>query len=121
VKVGGSLLAAVTGTLVGLAGMLAFGWADWRICLLMIGLFAVPVWALVLVPLHVFVPHSSFFWRPKVSISAGAAVGAILLTVYFLLFGTGLLWLFLPFGVLVGAVTGWVGSVFVRFYARPQA
>jgi hypothetical protein len=120
-KVAGSLLAALAGALAGVTFMLLFGWEDWRYCLMMIGLFAVPVWALVLLPLHVLLPRSSTFWHPGVSAGVGCAVGAVLLAVYFLFVGLDLLWFFLPIGVLVGAVTGLVGSAIARFYAARNA
>ena len=120
-KVAGSLLAVLAGAFVGVIFMLLFGWEDWRICLMLIGFFAVPVWALVLLPLHVLLPHSSVFWHPSASVGVGGAVGALLLTVFFLFAGADLLWLFLPIGVLVGVVTGLVGSGMARFYATGNA
>jgi hypothetical protein len=112
----GSLLAAIAGTLAGVVFMLLFGWDDWLACLMLIGFFAVPVWLLVLLPLHVLLPRSSPFWRPSASAGAGAGVGAVLLFAYFLLSGLDLLWLFLPVGVLVGVATGLIGSAFARLY-----
>src|SRR5439155_11551083 len=113
-KVTGSLMAALAGGLAGVIAMLLFGWEDWRTCLMLIGFFAVPVWALVLLPLHVLLPRSSPFWYPSASAGVGGAVGAVLLTAYFVFSGVGLLWLFLPIGVLVGIVAGLVGSAFSR-------
>jgi hypothetical protein len=120
-KVIGSLLAALAGILAGVAAMLLFGWEDWRICLMLISFFAVPVWLLVLLPLHVLLPRSSVFWHPSASAGVGAAVGAVLLIAYFLFAGADLLWLFLPVGVLVGIVAGLTGSVIARLYAIPKA
>jgi hypothetical protein len=107
--------------LAGVIAMLLFGWGDWPTCLMLIGFFAVPVWALVLLPLHVLLPRSSPFWYPSASAGVGGAVGAVLLTAYFILSGVGLLWLFLPIGVLVGIVAGLVGSVFSRLYETRTA
>ncbi len=120
-RVGGSLLAALAGAIAGLIVMLLLGWENWRVCLAMIGLFAVPVWALVLLPLHVLLPRSSAFWHPVASAGAGGGVGAMLLAIYFLLGAAGLLWLFLPIGVLVGVVAGLVGSAISRMYAARNA
>lgn len=116
-KVVGSLLAALAGVLAGVIFMLLFGWENWRVCLMLIGLFAVPVWTLVLLPLHVLLPGSSRFWHPGVSAGVGGAVGALLLTVYFLFAGPDFLWPFLPVGVLTGTVAGLVGSAITRLYA----
>jgi hypothetical protein len=120
-KVGASLLAAFAGASAGVTLMLVFGWEDWRVCLTLIGVFAVPVWMLVLLPLHVLLPQSSSFWRPGISAGVGGAVGAVLLAIYFLFVSPGLLWLFLPIGVLVGTVAGLVGSAITRFYAARSA
>jgi len=91
------------------------------VCLMLISFFAVPAWALVLLPLHVLLPRSSPFWHPGASAGVGAAVGAVLLTVYFLFSGLDLLWLFLPIGVLVGIGTGLAGSSIARLYAARKA
>jgi hypothetical protein len=120
-KVAGSLLAALAGALAGVTYMLLFGWEDWPVCLMLISFFAVPVWALVLLPLHVLLPRSSSFWHPAASAGVGGAVGAVLLTAYFLFSGPELLWFFLPIGVLVGIVTGLVGAAIARFYVAQNA
>lgn len=120
-KIIGSFVAAVVGSLAGVLAMRLFGWDDWRTCLLMISFFVVPVWLLVLLPLHVLVPRTSRLWRPSISVGVGAAGAALLLTVYFAFSGVSLLWLFLPIGVLVGSVAGLVGSAFARSYASPTA
>jgi hypothetical protein len=88
---------------------------------MLIGAFAIPVWALVLLPLHVLLSPSSPFWDPGVSAGVGGAVGLVLLTIYFLLGLAGLLWLFLPIGVLVGVVAGLTGSAISRFYVARGA
>jgi hypothetical protein len=46
-KVVGSLLSALAGSSAGIIYMLLFGWENWRVCLTLIALFAVPVWALL--------------------------------------------------------------------------
>ncbi len=121
-RVGGSFLTALAGMLAGVVVMRLVGWDNSRACFLMIGLFVGPVWLLVLLPLHVLVPCSSWFWNPGVSAGTGAGLGAILLVAYFLLSGLAdLLWLFLPLGVFIGVVTGLVGSVIARRYAIPMA
>jgi hypothetical protein len=117
-RITGSLLAAIAGTLAGVFFMLLFGWDDWLACLTLIGFFAVPVWLLVLLPLHVLLPRSSPVWDPGASAGAGAGVGAVLLLAYFFLSGLDLLWLFLPVGILVGVATGLVGSAFARLYSK---
>jgi hypothetical protein len=121
-RITGSLLATLVGTLAGVAFMLLCGWEDWFVCLAMISSCAFPVWLLVLFPLHVLLPRSSVFWDPGVSAVAGAGLGAVLLAAYFLFSGGFyLLWPFLPVGVLVGVVTGLVGSSFARSYATRTA
>ena len=116
-KVVGSLVAVLSGALAGVIYMLLFGWENWRVCLMLIGLFAVPVWALVLLPMHLLLPRSSPIWHPGASAGLGGAVGAVLLIIYFLFGVAGLLWLFVPIGVLVGVVAGLVGAAISRFYA----
>ncbi len=116
-RVGGSLVAVLAGALAGIIYMMLFGWENWRVCLLLVGSFALPVWALVLLPLHVLLSPASGFWNPGVSAGVGGAVGLALLMIYLLFFGlAGLLWLFVPVGVLVGVVAGLAGSAVSRFY-----
>ena len=122
-KVVGSAVAACVGAVTGVIGMLLFGWEDWLTCLFMIGIFVVPVWLLVLLPLHVLLPGSSRFWRPGISAGFGGVSGAILLAGYFALWGGEgfqLIWFFLPFGVIVGGVTCFVGSAMARCYGGTQ-
>lgn len=120
-KVIGSLLAALAGVLAGMVAMLLFGWEDWLICLMLISFFAVPVWLLVLLPIHVLLPRSSVFWHPSVSAGVGAVVGAVLLTGYFLFASGVLFWLFLPVAIFVGIVAGLSGSVIARLYGIRKA
>lgn len=115
-RVGGSVAAVLAGASAGVIYMMLFGWENWRVCLTLIGSFAVPVWAFVLLPLHVFLSPSSRFWDPGVSAGVGGAIGLVLLMIYFLFGLAGLLWLFLPIGLLVGVVAGLTGSAFARFY-----
>ena len=116
-KITGSLVAVITGILAGVVALLLLGWDSWRTCLIMIGLFAVPVWALVLLPIHVLLPRLSPFWDLSASAGIGATVGGGLVTIYLVFIGVGsLFWLFLPIGVLVGVVTGLVGAFFARLY-----
>ena len=117
-KIVGSAVAVLAGTVAGIIGMLLLGWDDWQACLFMVGIFALPVWLLVVLPLHVLLPSSSRFWRPITSVGIGAATGAILLTVYFAFSGDvpfALIVLFLPIGLIVGVVTGLVGSALARY------
>lgn len=115
-KLIGSLGSALIGAVAGVLAMVVMGWEDWRTCLLMISLFVVPVWLLVLLPLHILLPRSSLFWDPGVSVGVGGVSGAILLTGYSIFVSADLLWLFAPVGALVGTVTGLAGAVFARRY-----
>jgi len=121
-RIAGSLLAVIAGVLAGLAAMMSMGWDSLPVCLIMLGMFAVPVWALVLLPLHVLLARSSPFWDFGASSGAGAAIGGILPTLYLFLTGLGsVFWLFLPIGVLVGVVTGLVGALLARLYETQTA
>jgi len=91
----------------------------------MIGIFALPAWLLIVLPLHVLLPGSSRFWHPMISAGTGAASGATLLAVYFAFSGDApfvLIVLFLPISLVVGMVTGLVGSALARcFYETGTA
>jgi hypothetical protein len=122
VRIVGSLVAVIAGVLAGIVAMLLLGWDSLQACLIMLGMFAVPVWALVLLPLHVLLARSSPFWDFSASAGVGAAVGGILPTLYLVFTGIGSLsWIFLPIGVLVGVVTGLVGAFFARHYEANTA
>ena len=121
-RIAGSLVAVIAGVSAGIIAMLLMGWDSLWACLVMLGMFAVPVWALVLLPLHVLLARSSAFWEISASAGVGAAVGGILPVLYLVFRGLGpLFWLFLPIGVLVGVVTGPVGALFARLYERETA
>jgi hypothetical protein len=121
-RIAGSLLAVLAGVSVGLVAMMLMGWDSLLVCLIMLGMFAVPVWGLILLPLHVLLAPSSPFWDIGASAGAGGAVGGILPTLYLILTGLGsVFWLFLPIGVLVGVVTGLVGALFARLYETQTA
>jgi hypothetical protein len=121
-RITGSLVAVIAGVLAGLVAMLLLGWDSWSTCLIMIGIFAVPVWALVLLPMHILLPRSSPFWDLSAAAGIGAAVGGSLVTIYLIFIGVGsLFWLFLPIGVLVGVVTGLVGAFFACLYEAQTA
>jgi hypothetical protein len=121
-KITGSLVAAIAGVVAGVVAMLLLGWDNWRTCLIMIGMFAAPVWALVLLPMHVLLPRPSPFWDLGASAGIGAAVGCGLVTFFLVFIGVGsLFWLFLPIGVLVGVVTGLAGAFFARLYETRTA
>jgi hypothetical protein len=121
----GSAVAALAGAAAGVVAMMLSGWSNWLVCLFMIGIFVVPLWLLVLLPVHVWVPSSSRFWRPLPCTAVGALTGAVLLTVYFSLSQDApfeLIWIFLPIGVLVGGVTLFIGSAIVRhWHQTPMA
>ena len=122
-KVVGSAVAAFVGGMTGVIAMLLSSWQEWRVCSLMVGIFVVPVWLLVLLPLYVLLPSSSLLWRPTICTSLGAACGAILLTVYFAVSRDtpfNLIWIFLPIAVVVGGVTSLVGSVTARYFRGPR-
>jgi peptidoglycan/LPS O-acetylase OafA/YrhL len=103
--------------------MLVLGWEDFGFCLFMIGVFVVPVWLFVLLPLYVLLPRSSRLWRPRICTVCGAVSGAILLTLFFAVSGVepfGLLLLFLPIALVVGAVTCFVGSATAPYFHGTQ-
>jgi hypothetical protein len=94
--------------------MLVAGWTEWRTCALMIGLFVVPVWVLVLLPLYVLLPRTSFLWRPATCTGLGAISGALLVTLYFAVspdVAFGLVVLFLPFSIIIGGVICFIGGL----------
>src|SRR5687768_9220636 len=118
-KVIGSVVAPSIGVLIGVTAMLLAGWTDWRVCALMIGLFVVPVWLLVLLPLYLLLPCSSALWRPAICTGLGGLSGAILVTIYFAVSPNApfaLVVLFLPFAVLIGSVICFVGSTTAHFF-----
>jgi hypothetical protein len=122
-KLIGSAVAPIVGTLIGIAIMRLFGWEDWRACAFMIGIFAVPVWLLVLLPLYVLLPRSSVLWRPTICTVLGAAAGAILVTIYFAISPDApfnLVVIFLPIAVVVGAATAFVGAATARYFHSTQ-
>jgi hypothetical protein len=45
--------------------------------------FILPVWALILVPLYMFIPPSSILWRWPVCTVCGAAAGLLIVGVVF--------------------------------------
>jgi hypothetical protein len=99
--------------------MLLFGWEDWRICAFMVGLFVVPVWLLVLLPLSLWLPASSRLWRPAICTSLGAAAGALLIIFCFAIWPgapLGLALIVAPIGIVVGGVTCFVGSTTARSF-----
>lgn len=118
-KAVGSAVSAFIGGVTGVIAMLVFGWQDWRVCLFTVGMFVVPVWLLILLPLYALLPSSSRIWRPTICTGLGAASGAILLTVYF---GVSrdipfdLIWIFLPIAVVVGGVTSFVASATTHYF-----
>ena len=118
-KVLGSVIGPTIGAAVGLVLMRLGGWTDWRACGLMIGLFVIPVWLWVLLPFYILLPSSSRLWRPLICAGLGAISGAILVTLYFALsrdvpFELALL--YLPFAVIIGSVTCFVGALTARFF-----
>lgn len=117
-KVGGSLLAAVAGTLAGVGAMHLLGWEDWRVSLLLISCFAVPMWAIVLLPMHVLLPPSSELWRPGASSAFGGVAASVVLSGYFVIERVAFFPLFLPIAIFVGIVTGLTGSAFARVYGK---
>ena len=122
-KVIGSVVAPSIGVLIGVTAMLLAGWTDWRVCALMIGLFVIPVWLLVLLPLYVLLPRSSALWRPAICTGLGGLSGAILVTIYFAVSPDApfeLVVLFLPFAVLIGSVICFVGATTARFFHGTQ-
>jgi hypothetical protein len=118
-KIIASSVAPLIGGIAGVVVMLLFGWPDWRICAFMVGIFVVPVWLLVLLPLYVLLPRSSRLWRPGLCSALGAAAGAILITTYFAVSPDApfeLVVIFLPIAVLIGAVTAFIGAVTARYF-----
>ncbi len=115
----GSALSACVGGVSGVLTMLAFGWPDWRACLFMVGLFVLPVWLLVLLPLYVLLPRQSCLWRPFVCAAFGAGSGAILLTIFFVVSPDAplaIIWIFLPIALLVGGITCLFGAATADYF-----
>jgi hypothetical protein len=107
------------GWLLGALAMLALGWEHFGVCLFMIGIFVLPIWLFVLLPLYVLLPRSSRLWHPALCTVCGAITGAAILSAYFALAAGGafdLLYIFLPIGVVVGGVTCFVGAATARYF-----
>ena len=114
-----SVIGPTISAILGIALMRLGGWTDWRACGLMIGLFVIPVWLWVLLPLYVLLPASSGLWRPLTCTSLGAISGAILVTIYCALSrdtSFELVVLYLPFAAIVGSVSCFVGALAARFF-----
>jgi hypothetical protein len=112
-KLLGSVVAPAIGAAAGIAAMRLAEWTDWRICALMMGLFVAPLWLLVLLPLYLLLPRTSCLWRPAIFTGLGCVAGAILVTIYFAVSPDApfeIVALFLPFAVIVGGVTCFVGA-----------
>jgi hypothetical protein len=118
-KLLGSTVGPVIAAAMGIGLMRLGGWTDWRACGLMTGLFVIPVWLWVLLPLLILLPGSSRLWRPAICTAMGGISGAILLTIYFALSPDApaeFVVLYLPFAVVIGSVTCLVGALTARFF-----
>jgi hypothetical protein len=89
----------------------------------MVGIFVVPVWLLVLLPLYIMLPRSSWLWRPGTCTAFGAAAGAVIITIYFAVSPNApfeLVIIFLPIAVFIGGVTAFIGAVSARYFHGTQ-
>ena len=88
-------------------------------------IWIVPVWAVLLVPLYLFVPRKSFLWKPLVCVPLGALAGYLVMQTWFAIVDYSprhpidlFVWLSIPAAV-VGAVTCLVGTQsYPRFNSR---
>jgi hypothetical protein len=82
-----------------------------------IGLFALPVWLVLLLPLYIMVPRSSRLWQPWLCSLVGAFCGGTIFILYLMTMPAPLesVWLFLPAAVVTGAVTCLLGATTRRF------
>ena len=86
---------------------------------------ALPIWALILLPVYVLLPRRSVLWRPVVCTMLGGVAGAVIAFLAMFLLG-GLetvagLWICLIIGIVVGAVTCWFGAATVDYFRRSSA
>ena len=109
-----SAIATCIGTVVGALALLLYGWlAEWWLAALILAQFTVPVWLLVLLPLAIWLPPASRLWHPLVAGVLGALAGALILSVVLFVWSREgyLVWIYAPFGALVGGVTTLIGSL----------
>jgi hypothetical protein len=90
----------------------------------LMGIFIVPVWLAILLPLYLLLSRSSFLWSPFVCVPLGALTGFLIMQAFFayddyVLYHTGgrhsfdFVWLSIP-GAVVGATTCLVGTLTYR-------
>jgi len=125
----GSALATLFGWIVGWAALVIFYWfangyfshPSWYLVrdamgtFLLMGIFIVPVWGAMVLPIYLMAPRSGFFWRPLVCVPFGAVVGFFIMQGWWayndiVLYHSGRhafdLCPFAVFGSIVGAITG---------------
>ncbi len=89
------------------------------------GIWILPVWAVILVPLYLFVPRGSLLWNPFVCVPLGALAGFLVMQTWFAIENYSprhpidlFVWLSIPAAV-VGATTCLVGTqTYPRFNSR---
>ena len=88
-----------------------------------IGIFALPVWLIVLLPLSLFLPPSSVLWRWPICTACGAVAGALVVALVFALPAQGIapqIWFPYTLGAVVGGVTCLAGSLIRRRMEQPR-
>ena len=128
-RVLGSALATLFGWIVGWVALIVFYWVangyfghlSWYLVrdslgiLLMMGVFIVPVWGAMVLPIYLLGPRSGFLWSPFVCVPFGAIVGFLIMQgmwayIDIVTYHSGRhafdLCPFAVFGAIVGATTG---------------
>jgi MFS family permease len=135
-RVLGSVVATLSGWIAGWIALVLLGgygsdfFHHWRALSLgeALGFFAfmaiwiVPVWAVVLVPLYLFVPRKSFLWKPFVCVPLGSLAGYLVMQTWFAIEDYSsrhpidlYVWLSIP-AAIVGGITCLVGTqTYCRF------
>jgi hypothetical protein len=93
-------------------------WAFPLIVLIVSSVFVFGTWATIFLPLYLFVPRRSVFWRWPVCTACGAAVGAAIMFACCRLTSPQALdsWIYEIVAALVGGVTCLVASLSARHY-----
>ncbi len=79
----------------------------------LIGLFVVPIWLFILLPLYVLLPSTSHLWRTPICTALGLAVGIGIMFAYLSMGGIEVpmaLWQITVTGSIVGGVTCFFGA-----------
>jgi len=136
----GSVVATLSGWIVGWVALVLFSWyangyfrhPSWYLVrdalgtLPLMGIFIVPVWAAMVLPIYLQVPRGSFFWNPCVCVLFGAVVGFLIMQGFFayddyFLYHSGrhafdIVWLLSIPGAVVGATTSLVATLTYHWF-----